>query len=399
MGCIGSKKTTTNSSSTGIQKPILSDDWLSAFKNSAGALNANGANPWQQQGADYLSGSMGQNSPVNSYTDLTNNTLGNFNRMNLQARDQFAPFTTQQAPQSAYAGDVNAMSGADFMDKYSNKYDQSVIDSTVNDYNTNTDRTLNAIRQGRNSSGAFGDRSAIADAAYQGDATRGLGSLVSNLRQANFNTAAGYGQQDASRALTAATSNQSARAANNDFNANAIYKNRDQQMAAINDQVSAISNAVGVSQDALKNVVTADGIDTDKARALFDSGTITQSQLDQIVNLASAGNGQQVDENGNSTSKSSGFDLNPIKLLGSVAKVATNPSTLAGLAALCWVAREVYGIDGPWRDFRAYLLTDAPAWFRALYIKYGERFAVWIKNKPRVKAVIRAWMNTKIGGA
>jgi hypothetical protein len=65
----------------------------------------------------------------------------------------------------------------------------------------------------------------------------------------------------------------------------------------------------------------------------------------------------------------------------------------------CWVAREVYGHTNPaWLLFRNWLDTDSPNWFRNLYIKYGERFANWISNKPRIKSIIRKWMDSKIGG-
>ena len=63
----------------------------------------------------------------------------------------------------------------------------------------------------------------------------------------------------------------------------------------------------------------------------------------------------------------------------------------------CWVAREVYGIEsGKWLQFREWMLDDSPSWFRKLYLKYGERFAKFISNKPRIKSIIRNWMNTKI---
>jgi hypothetical protein len=63
----------------------------------------------------------------------------------------------------------------------------------------------------------------------------------------------------------------------------------------------------------------------------------------------------------------------------------------------CWVAREVYGIENPkWLEFRYWMLNDAPSWFRNLYVKYGERIAKFISNKPLVKSIIRKWMNTKI---
>ena len=63
----------------------------------------------------------------------------------------------------------------------------------------------------------------------------------------------------------------------------------------------------------------------------------------------------------------------------------------------CWVAREVYGEENPrWIQFREWLMVKAPSWFRKLYIKYGEGFAKWIKNKPRIKNLIRKWMDSRI---
>jgi hypothetical protein len=64
---------------------------------------------------------------------------------------------------------------------------------------------------------------------------------------------------------------------------------------------------------------------------------------------------------------------------------------------LCWVAREVYGIDNPkWLQFREWMLTKASDNLRNFYIEYGERIAESIRNKPRIKAIIRKWMDGKI---
>jgi len=66
----------------------------------------------------------------------------------------------------------------------------------------------------------------------------------------------------------------------------------------------------------------------------------------------------------------------------------------------CWVAREVYGVeDGRWLLFREWLLTAAPTWFRNLYISRGEKFALWLKDYPRIKSLIRVWMDSRIHGA
>jgi hypothetical protein len=68
----------------------------------------------------------------------------------------------------------------------------------------------------------------------------------------------------------------------------------------------------------------------------------------------------------------------------------------AGLA-FCWVAREVYGKANPnWLSFRQWMLEDAPKWLLNAYIKYGQQFADFIKDKPRVKWFIKLWMDSKI---
>tara|TARA_R110002126_G_scaffold264291_3_gene407303 strand:+ start:2741 stop:3523 length:783 start_codon:yes stop_codon:yes gene_type:complete len=54
---------------------------------------------------------------------------------------------------------------------------------------------------------------------------------------------------------------------------------------------------------------------------------------------------------------------------------------------LCWVAREV--VPNEWRDARTYILFQAPAWFRKLYLQHGEKTALWIAKHPRAKPVLR----------
>ena len=69
----------------------------------------------------------------------------------------------------------------------------------------------------------------------------------------------------------------------------------------------------------------------------------------------------------------------------------------AGLAASCWVAREVFGLfDLRWIQFRTWMMLDSPSWFRKIYMRHGEKFAEWIKDKPWIKKIIKSWMLTKI---
>ncbi|KKN09535.1 hypothetical protein LCGC14_1045620 [marine sediment metagenome] len=65
----------------------------------------------------------------------------------------------------------------------------------------------------------------------------------------------------------------------------------------------------------------------------------------------------------------------------------------------CWVAREVYGEDNKkWIVFWTWLNFKAPKWFSKLYMCHGERFAKWISDKPKIKWVIRKWMDSRISG-
>jgi len=157
-----------------------------------------------------------------------------------------------------------------------------------------------------------------------------------------------------------------------------------------------------------------------------------QDQLDPFQAILGRGGGTALQQ-GQSVFGQAGYGLqsqpqylNPESGLGYIQNQATNAANMynaqiaadatktagiysalgsiggAGLGAAikkCWVAREVYGVHNPaWLLFRNWLNTEAPRWFDKLYIKYGERFAKFISNKPRLKARIRLWMDSKIGG-
>lgn len=78
-------------------------------------------------------------------------------------------------------------------------------------------------------------------------------------------------------------------------------------------------------------------------------------------------------------------------LLGDIIKAA------APMIPWCWVAREVYGVDNPkWLEFREWMLSYAPKWFVKLYGKHGPAFAQYISNKPRLKKLIKYWMDGRI---
>ena len=69
----------------------------------------------------------------------------------------------------------------------------------------------------------------------------------------------------------------------------------------------------------------------------------------------------------------------------------------------CWIARAAFGeADIRWMIFRAWLLEDAPAWFRSLYSRYGEAIGDWLAGRDNARTVVRAAMmpaiNRKLRG-
>lgn len=104
------------------------------------------------------------------------------------------------------------------------------------------------------------------------------------------------------------------------------------------------------------------------------------------------------------TTKSSQQELHPAKrkayqkptlvkgpLLTSV--TAAPPVTVSGQPVPCWVARAAFGnSDFRWMIFRAWLAEDAPAWFRALYLRHGESVGAWLTGRERACAMVRAMM-------
>lgn len=68
-----------------------------------------------------------------------------------------------------------------------------------------------------------------------------------------------------------------------------------------------------------------------------------------------------------------------------------------GAGGICWVAREVYGVQNPkWLLFRHWLRSAAPRWLHDLYASHGESFAEWIHDKPWAKLAVRFLMDQAI---
>ena len=269
-------------------------------------------------------------------------------------------------------------------------------------------------------------------AAQQAQA-KAMADATSANQAAQFGVGAGM-EQDALRAqlgqqtsLAQAQLNQQANAFDADAAQRASQVNQAQKQQANQFGVGATMDAQRINeslrQQGLGNYINAVGnlsqiekqTSLDPFQALLGRGGGSSLQAGQGV-FGQAGYGLQ----------SGPQYLNPEAGLGYISQMAANDANMAaaevsakgsmmaglfsglgalgggiggGLIARCWVAREVYGPTNPsWLLFRNWLDADSPSWFRNLYIKYGERFAQWISDKPRIKSVIRKWMDSKIGG-
>jgi hypothetical protein len=92
----------------------------------------------------------------------------------------------------------------------------------------------------------------------------------------------------------------------------------------------------------------------------------------------------------------------PTLAKGPVLAAVTALQTVSGVVK-CWVARAAFGeSDIRWQIFRAWLLDDAPVWFRRLYICYGETVGTWLAGRDGARHVVRKLMmpaiNRKLRG-
>jgi hypothetical protein len=61
---------------------------------------------------------------------------------------------------------------------------------------------------------------------------------------------------------------------------------------------------------------------------------------------------------------------------------------------ICYVAREC--IPDQWEAFFFWKELVAPVWFKSFYDSNAEKFAKWIKDKPKAKKLVANWMLGRI---
>ena len=93
----------------------------------------------------------------------------------------------------------------------------------------------------------------------------------------------------------------------------------------------------------------------------------------------------------------------PTLVKGPVLTGVTAAPSVSSATKPCWVARAAFGeSDIRWQIFRSWLLEDAPAWFRSLYIRHGEIIGTWLAGRDGARRVVRTLMmpaiNRKLRG-
>jgi hypothetical protein len=85
----------------------------------------------------------------------------------------------------------------------------------------------------------------------------------------------------------------------------------------------------------------------------------------------------------------------PTLVKGPILTSVTAAKTVSGVVPLpvCWIARAAFGeTDLRWMIFREWLVVDAPAWFRNLYIRHGEAIGFWLRDHRVMRRVVRTLM-------
>lgn len=114
-----------------------------------------------------------------------------------------------------------------------------------------------------------------------------------------------------------------------------------------------------------------------------------ESELDRVTNISIAEIDADASERIATSQKSSAAKSALGGMIGQLGAAA--------ITKWCWVAREVYGPTNlDWIRFRMWITNDAPRWLHWMYGEYGERFANYISNKPKIKKAIKFMMDKAV---
>lgn len=252
---------------------------------------------------------------------------------------------------------------------------QGLIDAAGADVKQQLGMDINNLNMGSiGGSNLNSSRTGAMEGVFRGQAAKNLMDTSANIRQNAFNT--GLGQ----------------------FNQN------------IGQQAGALGQLAGANQQAAGGVMDAFNMGQGANQMIGSAGDFMRNFNQGALDDAEAQFYQQQDRPFNLMQQYMSM-FNPLQGFSGGAGYAGSGQQQGGLdkagqlmniigtgmTLFCWVAREVYGEQNfKWRMFRHYMFFDAPRWLHNLYAKYGERFALFIANKPRIKSALRYFMDKAI---
>ena len=287
------------------------------------------------------------------------------------------------------------------MGNYMNPYVQSVLNPQLKDISEQYGAAQSNLGATNALGGAFGsDQSSVMAAQLKGREIDSRNAAIGGAYANAFNQGAGLQQSDANRYLKAGMANQST-------GLQAGMANQTAGLQGNQQRLSAAQGLQGLAQQK-QNMAMND------ANSLMNIGGQQQALGQQSLNLAQSDFFNQQNDAINKINLGSavmsgqphsvtqtggggkGGDMGGI--LGGMGGLMKGGAALAALP--CWVAREVYGEDNPkWLQFREYLFTKAPAELRESYLANGQALAAYIKDKPEMKADIKADMDAMLEAA
>lgn len=232
----------------------------------------------------------------------------------------------------------------------------------------------------------FGQQAGMANQATAADLAKAQGTIGANLSLADAGAANTAAIESGRNALAGSLANQQA------------IENQAKMKLASADAI----NTAGLTQaqiadaqanTAMKAGVLQQGYDQSKEDFAYQQYLAEQQWPLTLYQLATGGVNAI---SGMKTGTSNGGMFGQlIEGAGAIGQAGGIGKLFGGMFA-CWVAREVYGVDNPaWLEVRQWVLYRAPKWFRRLYLTHGEKFAEYISDKPRLKAVVR-WLMDKV---
>jgi hypothetical protein len=307
---------------------------------------------------------------------LSNQSAANqFGLANMQAAQEAAQFGAGAANQATLANQQAFLQQA----AANQQAQQQMALANIEAQNAAAQFGAGAANQGRLSNQDVAMRAALANQAAQNQVGLFNAEQLTNMGLANRAFQASQQQQNIANLGMLGQAQQGEMAANRAYQSQLVGL-----YGAAFDPMSVVlgrpSGALGVGQN---QQGLATGMMQSMGGQVFDPNAGVNLALQQNANL---GNYQAATYGARAAAQGA----------ITAAKYQAGGNILSSIIG-CWVAREVYGETNPrWMMFREWLVMKSPSWFKKLYFKHGEGFAAWLKNKPRIKNLIRKWMDSRI---